>query len=75
MGLLAERLAVGIGRIAGVGPLLVGIRPFGRIRIGGRVVERVVRVASVGPVRGPILAAILGIAAGGLGEPGGGFFL
>jgi hypothetical protein len=44
MWLLAERRLVGIGWIAWIGATVVWIGPFRRVRIAGRVVERVMRL-------------------------------
>jgi hypothetical protein len=46
--LLAEWSAVGVGRIAGILALVVGVRPLGRIRIAGRVTQYVVGVLGLG---------------------------
>src|SRR5690242_10400809 len=61
--LVAEWLLAGSGGIPGIGALLVGIRPLGRIRVAGRIVQHMVRV--------PVAGAIFGILAGGLGKAGG----
>jgi hypothetical protein len=50
MRLLPERGLIGIGRVARIGPRLVGIRPLGRIRFADRVVEDVVRVSVPGAI-------------------------
>src|SRR5690349_15666197 len=61
--LVAERLTVGTGRIPRIGALVIRVRPLGRIRIAGRVVQHVVRIGIPG--------AVPGILARGLGEAGG----
>src|SRR3954453_8363374 len=52
MWLLAERLAVRIGRVARVRAALVGIRPLGGIRLPHGVVQVVVRLGVVRAVAG-----------------------
>src|SRR5919201_2050590 len=69
VGLLAERLAVGVGRVPWILAPLVGIGPFGRVRLPDRAGERVVRVGILCHLaRG--LPRRLGEAAGRLLAPG-----
>src|SRR5215208_3613591 len=62
MRLLAERLAVGIRRIARVLALVVRVRPLGLVRIARGMVECMMRIA--------VACAVLGIASRRLGEAG-----
>jgi cation transport regulator ChaB len=45
MGLLTERRAVGVRGIARIGPVIVGVGPFGRVRLSHGGVERVMGIA------------------------------
>lgn len=62
MGLLAERLAIGIGRVARVIALLVGVGPLGWIWLADGVVQHVMRIG--------ITPAVPGIAARWFWKPG-----
>jgi hypothetical protein len=52
MRLFAERQPVGIRWVAGIGPVVVGVRPLRRIRLAHGGVEHVMRIGRGVPIHG-----------------------